>query len=169
MTTRSGNNTKVIKIGSAMSTSTCSSAANVSINAERPFSEYSLVRVEQLDQTAALEKQRVNSWRYTGPDGLPYRTRATFETGFRVLLQDLGGTWSRANQQRGNQWFNAVQPGGDPSLPDFQSWAALLLRQGLVHPDEMQSRRSTFVEVEGGGRGKYLVSAADSTRRTLVN
>ena len=61
-----------------------------------------------------------------------------------------------------------MQPGGDSSLPDFQCWAALLLRQGLVHPDDVQPWRSTFVAVEGGGQGKYLVSAADSTWRALV-
>jgi hypothetical protein len=168
MATCSGNSTRIIKIGSAASTTISSMRGGASNNAEQSGNAHSLVRVEQLDQTAALQQQRANSWRYTGPDGLPYRTRATFETGFRVRLQELGGPWSRANQQRGTQWFNAAQPGGDADLPDFQSWAALLLQQGLVHPDDVQSWRSTFVEVEGGGRGKYLVSAADSTWRTLV-
>eukprot|EP00953_Heterococcus_sp_UTEX-ZZ885_P007902 4743-Heterococcus_DN1.PRE.1 len=169
MTTLSDNKTKVIKIGTAMTTIINSKEGGASVhNADQSVSEYSLVRVEQLDQTAAMKKQNVNSWRYTGPDGLPYRTRAQFATGFRVRLQDLGGSRSLANQQRGTQWFNAAQPGGDPGLPDFQSWAASLLQRGLVHPDDVQSWRSTFVDVEGGGRGKYLVSAADSTWRTLV-
>jgi hypothetical protein len=168
MTTLSGNKTKVIKVGLAMSTTSKTTGGASKNNAEQSVSEYSLVRVEQLDQTAALQQQRANSWRYTGPDGLPYRTRATFETSFRVRLQELGGPWSLAHQQRGNQWFNAVQPGGDADLADFQSWAASLLQRGLVHPDDLQSWRSTFVDVEGGGRGKYLVSAADSTWRALV-
>jgi hypothetical protein len=168
MTTRSGNSTRIIKIGSTIDRHRCSSGGKFAYDHQQGHSEYSLVRVEQLDQTAAGQQQRVNSWRYTGPDGLPYRTCATFETVFRVRLHELGGPWNRANQQRGTQWFNAVQPGGDADLPDFQCWAALLLRQGLVHPDDVQSWRATFVDVEGGGRGKYLVSAADSTWRTLI-
>jgi hypothetical protein len=169
MTTRNSNNTRVIKIGPPVSTPMSSIRGGSSINnAEQSGNAYSLLRVEQLDQTAASQQQRVNSWRYTGPDGFPYRTRAQFAPGFRVRLQELGGPWIQAHQQRGNQWFNAVQPGGDPNLPDFQCWASLLLQRGLVHPDDVQSWRSTFVDVEGGGRGKYLVSAADSTWRTLV-
>jgi hypothetical protein len=66
MTTRSNDNTRVIKIGSAISTTSCSSYAGASSNnAEQSHSEYSLVRVEQLDQTAALQQQRANSWRYS--------------------------------------------------------------------------------------------------------
>jgi hypothetical protein len=164
MTTRSSNSTKIIKIGADLSTRR-SSISGSSIDGD---SQYSLIRVEQLEQTPATQQQRATSWRYTGPDGLPYRTRATFETGFSVRLHELGGPWSRANQQGGTQWFNAVQPGGDPGLLDFQSWAALLLQRGLVHPDDVLSWTSTFVDVEGGGRGKYIVSAADSTWRTLV-
>ena len=61
-----------------------------------------------------------------------------------------------------------MQPGGDAGLGDFQCWARQLLRQGLVHSEDVQSWRSTFLDVEGGGRGQYLVSAADSTWRTLV-
>eukprot|EP00953_Heterococcus_sp_UTEX-ZZ885_P014847 8379-Heterococcus_DN1.PRE.1 len=88
MTTRRGSNTRIIKIGTAMTTIINSKEGGASAyNADQSVSEYSLVRVEQLDQTAPLQQQRANSWRYTGPDGLPYRTRATFETGFRVRLQ----------------------------------------------------------------------------------
>ena len=43
----------------------------------------------------------------------------TFETGFRVRLQELGGPWSLAHQQRGTQWFNAAQPGGDAAYLTF--------------------------------------------------
>jgi hypothetical protein len=170
MTTLSSDSPKIVKIGSAITTTSYDvSGGASSSSAKDAGSAYSLVRVEQLDQTAASQQQRVNSWRYTGPDGLPYRTRATFETGFRVRLQELGGPWSLAHQQRGTQWFNAVQPGGDTELLEFQCWAASLLQRDFVHhPDDMQSWRSTFVDVEGGGRGKYLMSAADSTWRTLV-
>eukprot|EP00953_Heterococcus_sp_UTEX-ZZ885_P001216 1162-Heterococcus_DN1.PRE.1 len=64
-----------------MSTSRSSirGGASSSNDAEQLGNAYSLVRVEQMDQTAALQQQKVNSWRYTGPDSLPYRTRATFE------------------------------------------------------------------------------------------
>jgi hypothetical protein len=148
MTTFNNSSSRIIKIGAEMSTSRTSSGG-ASTHVQQLGNEYSLVRVEQLDQTAALEQQRVNNWRYTGPDGLPYRTRARYETNFRVRLHELGGPWSRANQQRRTQWFNAAQPGGDAALPDFQCWAALLLRQDLVHPDDVQSWRATFVDVEG--------------------
>ena len=148
---RSGSNTRVIRIGTGPSEGSGSSSSH----AEQADSEYSLVRVEQLDQTAPPQQQRHNSWRYTGPDGLPYRTRATFDTGFRVRLQEFGGARSGTYQQRGNQWFNAVQPGGDADLPDFQCWARQLLSQGLVHADDVQSWKSTFLDVEGGGRGQY--------------
>eukprot|EP00953_Heterococcus_sp_UTEX-ZZ885_P007851 4717-Heterococcus_DN1.PRE.1 len=169
MTTLSSDSTKIIKIGSAMATTSYDMSGGASSSSAKDAgSAYSLVRVEQLDQTAAVQHQRANNWRYKGPDGLPYRMRAQFATGFRVRLQELGGCWSEAHEQHGKQWFNAVQPGGDSNLPDFQCWAALLARRGLVHPDDVQSWRSTFVEVEGGGRGNHLVSAADSTWRTLV-
>jgi hypothetical protein len=167
MTTRNDSNPRIVKIGSATCTTISTSGGGATTNtAEQLGSEYSLVRVEQLDQTAALQQQRAISWRYTGPDGLPYRMRAEFATGFRVRLREVGGSCSHL--QRGKQWFNAVPPGGDSSLPDFQCWAAVLLQRGLVHPEDVQSWRSTFVDVEGGGRGKYLVSAAGSTWRTLV-
>src|SRR5687768_10439103 len=117
-------------------------------------SRYSLVRVEQLD--AAAPTQRGSGWRYSGPDGLQYRTRAAFETGFRISLQSLGGQWADALQKTGFSWFNAVQPGGDPDLVDFQLWARTVLDQELLHPDDADTWRSTFIDVEGGGRGKYL-------------
>jgi hypothetical protein len=37
-----------------------------------------------------------------------------------------------------------------------------------VHPDDADAWRTTFIDVEGGGRGQYILSAADCTWRTLV-
>lgn len=127
--------------------------------------DYCLLRVEQLDQMAA---GRGRSTRYTGPDGLDYRSRAVFGNNFRVQLQPLGGAFSRAATHRGVHWFNATQPGGDASLADFQTWARSLLDRGLVHPEDTDAWRATFIDVEGGGRGQYILSQTDCTWRTLV-
>jgi hypothetical protein len=43
---------------------------------------YCLVRVEEADYQEPLPRK--NGWRYTGPDGRPYRQQVAFETGFRV-------------------------------------------------------------------------------------
>jgi hypothetical protein len=126
---------------------------------------YSLVRVEQLSQAPPANDR---STRYTGPDGLDYRSQAVFDNNYRIRLQPLGGAFSSAATVRGVHWFNGVQPGGDATLPDFQTWAHNLLARGLVHPDHADAWRATFIDVEGGGRGQYLLSPADSTWRTLV-
>ncbi|KAG5182759.1 hypothetical protein JKP88DRAFT_245375 [Tribonema minus] len=57
---------------------------------------------------------------------------------------------------------------GDAGLGNFLNWARLVLDAGLVHPDDAHMWASTFIDVEGGGRGRYLISAADSTWRTVV-
>ena len=126
---------------------------------------YSLVRVEQLSQAPPANDR---STRYTGPDGLDYRSQAVFDNSYRIRLQSLGGAFSSATTVRGVHWFNAAQPGGDATLPDFQTWARSLLDRGLVHPDDADAWRTTFIDVEGGGRGQYILSAADCTWRTLV-
>lgn len=97
MTTRnrSSSNARVISVGRK---STGLGAASTGSSSQTDNRDYCLVRLEQLDQTAPPQQQNHNSWRYTGPDGLPYRTRATFDTGFRVRLQELGGPWSQAHQ-----------------------------------------------------------------------
>ncbi|KAG5179802.1 hypothetical protein JKP88DRAFT_325850 [Tribonema minus] len=66
------------------------------------------------------------------------------------------------------RWFNALEPGGDASLDNFLDWARLVLGAGLLHPDDAHMWASTFIDVEGGGRGRYLISAADSTWRTVL-
>ena len=126
---------------------------------------YSLVRVEQLSQAPPANDRSV---RYTGSDGLDYRSQAVFDNSYRIRLQPLGGAFSRAATHRGVHWFNGVQPGGDATLPDFQTWARSLLDRGLVHSEDADAWRATFIDVEGGGRGQYILSAADSTWRTLV-
>ncbi|KAG5185655.1 hypothetical protein JKP88DRAFT_311408 [Tribonema minus] len=116
---------------------------------------------------AVPDTQRRNGWRYTAPNGQCYRAQAKFETGFRVRWVEGLGSW--AAKKAGTCWFNSAPPGGDPYLPDFLSWARSLLQSGRVHPDDEAAWRFAFVDVEGGGRGKYVISAADSTWRTMVS
>ncbi|KAG5189672.1 hypothetical protein JKP88DRAFT_301020, partial [Tribonema minus] len=105
--------------------------------------------------------------RYTAHNGRCYRAQSHFETGFRVRWVEGLGSW--AVKKAGTCWFNSAPPGGDPYLPDFLSWARSLLESGRVHPDDEAAWRFAFVDVEGGGRGKYVISAADSTWRTMVS
>ena len=118
---------------------------------------YSLVRVEQLSQAPPANDRSVRS---TGPDGLDYRSQAVFDNNYRIRLQPLGGAFSSAATVRGVHWFNAVQPGGDATLPEFQTWTRSLLDSGLVHPGDADAWRTTFIDVEGGGR--------DCTQRTVM-
>jgi hypothetical protein len=54
---------------------------------------YSLVRVEQLSRAPPANDR---STRYTGPDGLDYRSQAVFDNNYRISLQPLGGAFSSA-------------------------------------------------------------------------
>ena len=69
---------------------------------------------------------------------------------------------------------SAVQPLSEVSTGSMVSSLAVtppsltLLDRGLVHPDDADAWRATFIDVEGGGRGQYILSAADCTWRTLV-
>jgi hypothetical protein len=59
MTTRSSNTTRIIKIGSSISTALSSVRGEASIDNVKQLgseTQYSLVRVEQLDQTAAVQQ-----------------------------------------------------------------------------------------------------------------
>jgi hypothetical protein len=81
--------------------------------------DYCLVSIEQVDQ--AEPTPRANGWRYTGPDSLLYRlpVQTIFDTGYRVKLP-----WtSPYDTEQGTQWFNAVEPGGDPNFTQFLRWA----------------------------------------------
>jgi hypothetical protein len=123
---------------------------------------YCLLRVEEVDYQEPLPRK--NGWRYTGPDGRPYRQQVAFETGFRVHLP-----WKPPfTTAAGQQWFNAIEPGGDAALQPFVPWALLALQEGRVHPDDEAAWRFAFVDVEGGGKGKYHISQADSTWRTFI-
>eukprot|EP00953_Heterococcus_sp_UTEX-ZZ885_P006089 3754-Heterococcus_DN1.PRE.3 len=89
-----------------------------------------LVRVEEVDYQDPLPRK--NGWRYTGPDGRPYRQQVAFETGFRVHLP-----WEPPfTTVAGQQWFNAIEPGGDATLRPFLPWALLALQERRVHPDD---------------------------------
>ncbi|CAB1101988.1 unnamed protein product [Ectocarpus sp. CCAP 1310/34] len=98
--------------------------------------------VEQVDQ-AEPRANRSNGWRYVGPRGVTYRPQAVFGAGYRVL-------------------------GSDQSLENFQSWARRKWRRGLVHPRDADAWNTAFIDVEGGGRGQLVVSAADDTWRTIL-
>ena len=105
--------------------------------------------MEQLSQAPPANDRSV---RITGPDGLDYRSQAVFDHNYRIRLQPLAGALSSAATVRGVLWFNGVQPGGDATLPDFQTWACSLLDRGLVHPGDADAWSATFIDVEGGGR-----------------
>jgi hypothetical protein len=123
---------------------------------------YCLVRVEEVDYQEPLPRK--NGWRYTGPDGRPYRQQVTFETGFRVHLP-----WEPPfTTACGQQWFNAIEPGGDATLQPFLPWASLAMQEGRVHPEDEAAWRFAFIDVEGGGKGEYHISQADSTWRTFI-
>ncbi|CAB1110487.1 unnamed protein product [Ectocarpus sp. CCAP 1310/34] len=124
--------------------------------ARRP--EYRWCYAEQVDQAAPLP-DRSNGWRYLGPrEGQTYRRQAVFRTGYRLRLP-----FPRLPAGPGHRWFNSHQLGGDPDLIDFQAWARTMLRRGLVHPRDADAWRAALVDVQGGGHGQLVVSAADET------
>ncbi|CAB1116215.1 unnamed protein product [Ectocarpus sp. CCAP 1310/34] len=116
--------------------------------------------VEQVDQAEPLPN-RNNGWRYKGPRGVMYRRQAVFGTGYRVRI-------SATSRGPGYRWFNSHPAGGDPSLENFQSWATRTWRRGLVHPRDADAWKTAFIDVEGGGRGQLVVSAADDTWRAIL-
>ena len=121
--------------------------------------EYRWCYVEQVDQ--ALPLPRSNGWRYMGPHGVTYRRQAVFGAGFRVrvVISSTGP---------GHKWFNSHPLGGDPSLGNFQRWAMRMLQRGMVHLVDAEAWRTAFVDVEGGGHGQLVVSAADDTWRAIL-
>ena len=132
-----------------------------SSTAVSPLSSYRWCYVEQVDQAAPLAN-RSNGWRYFGPRGVTYRRQAVFGTGFRVRTSFPSSTGP------GHKWFNSHPLGGDPRLDDFQTWAKKVLQRGMVHPRDAEAWREAFVDVEGGGQGQLVVSAADETWRTIL-
>ncbi|CAB1113402.1 unnamed protein product [Ectocarpus sp. CCAP 1310/34] len=68
----------------------------------------------------------------------------------------------------GYRWFNSHPLGGDPNLYNFQTWARTVLQGGMVHPRDAEAWRTAFVEVEGGGLGQLVVSAADESWRVIL-
>ncbi|CAM9189604.1 unnamed protein product [Pylaiella littoralis] len=117
--------------------------------------------VEQVDQAAPLAG-RSNGWRYLGPGGITYRRQAVFGTGFRVRIS------FPSSPGPGYRWFNSHPLGGDPNLYNFQTWARTVLQGGMVHPRDAEAWRTAFVEVEGGGLGQLVVSAADESWRVIL-
>lgn len=116
--------------------------------------------MEQVDQAEPLAN-RSNGWRYVGPRGVTYRRQAVFGAGYRVRI-------SVSSRGPGYRWFNSHPVGGDPSLENFQSWATRKWRRGLVHPRDADAWKTAFIDVEGGGRGQLVVSAADDTWRAIL-
>ena len=116
--------------------------------------------VEQVDQAAPLAN-RSNGWRYKGPRGVMYRRQAVFGTGYRVRIL-------ASSHGPGYRWFNSHPVGGDPSLVNFQSWAGRMWRRGLVHPRDAEAWKTAFIDIEGGGQGQLVVSAADDTWRVIL-
>src|SRR5687768_6605967 len=106
-------------------------------------SDYCLVSVEQVDQVDQAEPTpRANGSRYTGPDSLPYRLQTIFDTGYRIKLP-----WTPPyDTEQGTQWFNAVEPGGDPNLQQFLRWAKRLLDNGCVHPEDQDAWKFAFID-----------------------
>eukprot|EP00903_Cladosiphon_okamuranus_P005592 g5564.t1 len=125
--------------------------------ATAPRPEYRWCGVEQVDEAAPIPT-RSNGWRYRGPreGGETYRRQAVFGAGFRLRLP-----FPRLSSGPGHRWFNSHPLGGDPDLPDFRAWARTMLRRRLVHRNDADAWRAAFVEVEGGGHGQLVVSAAD--------
>ncbi|CAM9171524.1 unnamed protein product [Sphacelaria rigidula] len=117
-------------------------------------------QVEQVNQAEPLAK-RSNGWRYIGPRGVMYRRHAVFGTGYRIRI-------SASFHGPGYRWFDSHPVGGDPSLENFQSCATRKWRRGLVHPTDADAWKTAFIDVEGGGRGQLVVSAADDTRRAIL-
>ncbi|CAB1102471.1 unnamed protein product [Ectocarpus sp. CCAP 1310/34] len=90
-----------------------------------------------------------------------YRRQAVFGAGYRVRI-----SVSRRGPEY--RWFNSHPAGGDPSLENFQSWATRTWRRDLVHPRDADAWKTAFIDVEGGGRGQLVVSAADDTWRAIL-
>jgi hypothetical protein len=148
--------------GSSSSTREQNKRRSVTIIKTKKRWGYSLVTVAQLEEAEA-GAGRAAAVHITGPDGRVYKKKVAFDTSFRIRLARLGCA------SKGRKWFNAVEPAGDPSLPIFQEWAASILQRGLIHPDDAEEWRYTFIDVEGGGRGRYLVSATGPHWRTVVS
>ncbi|KAG5184704.1 hypothetical protein JKP88DRAFT_289784 [Tribonema minus] len=106
---------------------------------------------QQMDPAGNASTSRSTN-HVTGPDGQRYRNRSTYDAGFRVRLHAHRG--DQCTGTSGRRWFNASEPGGDAGLDNFLNWARLVLDAGLVHPDDAHMWASTFIEVEGGGRGR---------------
>ncbi|CAB1108186.1 unnamed protein product [Ectocarpus sp. CCAP 1310/34] len=117
--------------------------------------------MEQVDQDEPLAG-RSNGWRYMEPGGVTYRRQAVFGTGFRIRISFA------SSPGPGHRWFNSHPLGGDPNLYNFQTWARTVLQRGMVHPREAEAWRTAFVDVEGGGLGQLVVSAADDTWRVIL-
>lgn len=125
-----------------------------SITTALPGRGYRWCYSEQVDEAPPITN-RSNGWRYIGPrEGETYRRQAVFGAGVRVRL-------SFPTSSGPGHRFNSHPFGGDPCLQDFQTWAKQQLRTGKVHPDYADAWRTAFVDVEGGGHGQLVVSAAD--------
>ncbi|CAN0325164.1 unnamed protein product, partial [Ectocarpus sp. 6 AP-2014] len=105
------------------------------------------------------QEQRVavhGAWRVT------YRRQAVFGTGFRVCIS------FPSSPGPGYRWFNSHPLEGDPNLYNFQTWVRTVLQRGMVHPRDAEAWRTAFVDVEGGGLGQLVVSAADESWRVIL-
>ena len=47
-------------------------------------------------------------------------------------------------------------------------WAKKVLQRGMVHPRDAEAWRAAFVDVQGGGKGQLVVSAAYETWRAIL-